>query len=361
MKQVRAPKQTACRWVATGKALRNAAAWLPWAVGMALWFGGATPALAEECDTEKTCVAQLTYGETNAHRELAARFLGERGNPAVLPALIIALEKDLGEFVRVRAAEAMGLIGDKQGIPPLVKAMREDKRSPVRAAAAISLGLIGEKAGVENLVLALNGDDSWEVRRAAAVALSRFKDDDLALAALIVRLADDPREEVRRHIARSLGVLGKATAAEPLGKALLAEASPEVRREVAIALGTTPGDNAREFLMKAMREEQDRVVRRQVVHTLGVRGEKSAVSGLIAALRGDPAIEVRQEAASSLGRIGGPMAKDALHYYAANSIFPRIKNAAQDALDELPPPSGEKEAEGEKGEEEKGKQEESTG
>jgi HEAT repeat protein len=109
-----------------------------------------------------------------------------------------------------------------------------------------------------------------------------------------------------------------------------------VRTAAALAMVAVDGEATDKALLAALKEERDRTVRRTAVEVMGRRKRETVSPGLAYTLQMDPAIEVRQAAATALGRIGGQIARDALSYYAANSLFPQVRRAAQDALAELP-------------------------
>ena len=296
-------------------------------------------AAANPCDTVDTCIPQLRYGETRALREVAAQFLGERSNPKGLPALVVALKRDRGEFVRVKAAEALGRIGTPDTVEPLTQALagaERDRRDSVRQTAAKALGNLVTKGGRVALLAALERDPAWPVRAASAWALSQGPPTGVIVAAIGRSLRRDPRREVRLVTARALAGMKSPRSAAALIEALEKESLPEVKAEVAKAMIGIDSKAVGLALLLALRDETHRMVRRQVTESLGWRGIDTAVGGLVQTLREDLAIEVRIEAATALGRIGGKEALAALEYFASNSQFPKILRAAQDALDTFP-------------------------
>lgn len=298
---------------------------------------GVLTAHAKPCRTIDTCIPQLRFGETRALRELAAQMLGERGNPQAVPALSAALNEDEGEFVRIKAAEALGRIGTAVVGKPLAAALGTDKRELVRASAARALGLLEGNAALDNLITALGRDPSWQVRAASAWALSRHEPNPLIADALSDSLLKDRRLEVRLGAARAIAILKVGEGGPALVRALKEEPHPFVRTAVAKAMIQIEAPGLDEALGLSLREEPDRSVRRQTAETLGRRKKITGVRNLLSALRRDPAIEVRTESATSLGRIGTPEARAALDYYAENSVFPRIRRAARDALEDFQP------------------------
>ncbi|MEE8433190.1 MAG: HEAT repeat domain-containing protein [bacterium] len=296
-------------------------------------------AAANPCDTVDTCIPQLRYGETRALREVAAQFLGERGNPKGLPALVAALEKDRGEFVRVKAAEALGRIGTPDTVKPLTRALAgagRDRRDLVRQTAAKALGNLETKDGRAALLAALARDPAWPVRAASAWSLSKSAPTRVIVEAIGRSLRRDPRREVRLMTAQALAGMKSPRAAAALIEALDKESLPDVKAEVAKAMIEIDSKAVGQALLLALREDADRLVRRQVAESLGRRRIDTAVGGLVQTLREDQAIEVRVEAATSLGRIGGKEARAALTYFDKNSLFPKIRLAAKNALETFP-------------------------
>jgi HEAT repeat protein len=306
---------------------------------IALGTGLAPAARAAECEHVETCIAQLRYGETRALRELAAQLLGERGAPDAIPYLAEALAKDGGEFVRIYSAQALGRIGTLDSVKPLVTALADDKRELVRQAAAEALGNIQAQTAGTALVASLQKDPSWQVRAAAAQALGQLRPTPAAATALAAQLLSDGRVEVRIRVTQALANLKANEGSAALAKAMAEDPVPDVRIAAAKALAVVDGPVVDKALLAASLEERDRTVRRVVVETMGRRKRETVTAGLVHTLQMDPAMEVRVAAAGALGRIGGQVARDALGYYAQNSLFPPVRRAAQDALAAMPAPT----------------------
>jgi len=211
--------------------------------------------------------ARLSSSSTEERRDAVMR-LGAMGRPeasrAVVPALadaaaivraqaasavvalgpgeastrIAPLLRDKDEFVRREAAYALGLTRSPAGVAALVGVLQSDKKPEVRGAAAVALGQIGDPSaagalagalsrrlrapGVLNRVLRRNTDEDEFVRRSAAVALGQLGSRE-GVRALIDALSDQKAPpDVRRESARSLGIIGEASAAPALRAALAA-------------------------------------------------------------------------------------------------------------------------------------------
>jgi HEAT repeat protein len=152
--------------------------------------------------------------------------------------LILPLLRDRDEFVRREAAYALGLTRSRVGVSALAAAVETDKQPSVRAASAIALGQIGDAAAVPALVGALSRrvqgsgvlnrvrrrkvEEDEFVRRAAAVSLGELKSRE-AVPVLIETLSNERTPgDVRREAARSLGLIGDASAVAALRTALTA-------------------------------------------------------------------------------------------------------------------------------------------
>jgi HEAT repeat protein len=124
-------------------------------------------------------------------RVRAAIVLGTRGQPAVLPALIRALDDD--DPVATEAAWALGQMGDRRAVGPLIELLEQGRYWPARLNAAAALGRLRDPAAFAALrEVLLQTDDPTAPRAAAAAALGALGD-HRAIAALNDRLQDgDP-------------------------------------------------------------------------------------------------------------------------------------------------------------------------
>jgi HEAT repeat protein len=134
---------------------------------------GAVWALTQFADPRLVAplVGALSLPDATA-RALAAGKLAELGDRAAVPGLVATLT-DPDEHVREEAARALGRLGDRAALEPLLRALRDDRGDHVREEAAAALGALG--AGDERCVealLAARHDRHVMVRRAAAEALA---------------------------------------------------------------------------------------------------------------------------------------------------------------------------------------------
>lgn len=125
----------------------------------------------------------------------------------------------------------------------------------------------------------------------------------------LVRLLDDPVQDVALAAARSVGRLHDPSAVEPL-LACLDEVPGLPAGVVSMSLlriGRDAADPLQEGLVSA--GPIGRMTSAEVLGRLGIMG---ATNALIAALEGDPVPDVRIRCARALGRIGSPRATDPL-------------------------------------------------
>jgi HEAT repeat protein len=152
--------------------------------------------------------------------------------------LLLPLLHDKQEFVRRETAYALGLTRSASATDELIAALARDKEAGVRGAAAVALGQIGDARAVPALSEALGRrinatgivsrvtfrktEENNFVRRAAAISLGQIKSRE-GVAALVAALANERAgDDVRREAARSLGLIGDASAAPTLRAALTA-------------------------------------------------------------------------------------------------------------------------------------------
>ncbi len=273
---------------------------------------------------------QALQDEDKGMRLVAAKALGEIGDPQVVPTLIQALQdEDMGVCEAV--VEALGEIGNPQVVLALIQALPDKNRGMRRLAE--TLKKIGDPQAVPALIQALQDEDEnvrwvavWALTKIGApavpVLIQALQDEKIsvrwaaealgeigapAVPALIQALPNKNRW-VRRAAAEALGEIGDPQAVPALVQALRDE-DEDVRREAAWALGKI-GASAVPALVQALQDE-DRWVRRAAAEALGKIGDPQAVPALIQTLQ-DKNIWVRRAAAEALGEIGDPQAMPAL-------------------------------------------------
>lgn len=252
-------------------------------------------------------LAEALHNNAADARIASAWALGKIGDPGAASSLVRAL-RDPDTRIRWNAAWALGEIG-APAVPGLIKALR-DPDGRVRGTAAGALASIGVPGAVPELVLALR-DEKWTVREAAARALAQLKD-PAAVHGLIEALRDHD-ERVRGTAGAALAAIG-APAVPALTQALYDE-DTEVRLAAAGALGVaarrTPEVSIPEALLGAL-DDPDFTVRSVVVWALGEVGDDALVPALAGVLWHDTHGSVRAAAFKALTRLDTPEARDAL-------------------------------------------------
>ena len=249
---------------------------------------------------------------------------GKPGAGQLLPILIATLE-DSDEWVRGRAARFLGQLGDAAAVPALAESLR---RGHLEYEATEALGQIGIAAlpALSNLL-----QDPEVLRRSnAAHAMANLGTP--AIPHLKTALSD-PDENVRRVAAESLGKVGGDDAVEALAT-LLHDASDSVRSTAATQLGNAKNPAAIHPLRDSLRDGNTRAA-----HALTYL-EPPDVEGLTCALASaEPA--VRLAAASALGNLSWLFTRHP-SASALGRVLPELQKTTLVALeravgDDLPP------------------------
>lgn len=143
-------------------------------------------------------IASLNDEDPNI-RKMAAKTLGNIGDPCAVDSLIISL-KDENWDVRGDACYALGKIKNIRAVEPLVDVLKDEKPT-VRAGAVWALGEIKDKRVLELLIVALKDKDKW-VRSKTVEALGKIKDPRV-VEYLLVGLNDED-SDVRWYVATAL-------------------------------------------------------------------------------------------------------------------------------------------------------------
>jgi hypothetical protein len=132
---------------------------------------GLALAFAEQRKGEAQLVADLSSKDARV-REHAARVLGERGAPTVVPALVARLEDEDPDVVQ-RAVGALAQIRDPRAVKPLIDLARGGE-APQTARLARIIGDIGGPEAEGYLLALESGHPDGRVRRAAREALAEM-------------------------------------------------------------------------------------------------------------------------------------------------------------------------------------------
>lgn len=246
-------------------------------------------------------IEQLRSARKWRDRAFAAELLGRVGGAKAVPALLEAVVATRSEDSDVRevSLRALARIADPGAVEPLIRAL---ETSEVWLAPRIAdiLTRHGE-AVVAPLITVLNDGSPQPARAWAANVLGEVRA-QRAFPAL-VRLLNDPEDEVRAKAATALGRLGDRRAVGYLLEHLVTDPAPFVRARIAASLGQFGGPEVTDRLVRAL---GDRAwwVRMRSVQALEQIGA-GAEGPLLVALD-DPDPEIRLRAAVALERLGVP-------------------------------------------------------
>ena len=298
--------------------------------------------------------------DTDPYKEvkaLAAVGLGNmraRGedNRAVI-ALTNALSYD--DTTATNAAEALGKIGvsTEDAVQKLIMiAMEKNMRETLRIAALTALWQLKPEGATQPMLLLMFSDETSPVIRANAVkVLSRIKaPETIPVLLWVLSTQFDEISDFQRHMKREYKTLDvlrtqvdsfqmEWTVAYPRANyRTWGELKPIpslVRSEVARALGIIKGDTVVEPLADALRDDGRATVRQSAAWALGeVKGD-DAIPPLVTALKKDKQGAVRQEAAIALGKIKGQKVIDPLLDVLRNDKYETTRFQAAVALREI--------------------------
>ncbi len=184
---------------------------------------------------------------------ISAQLLGQIGDPRALPVLK-SLAEDSNEHVRRAALVALGSVADPEIVDYLAVTLSQATLPDLRAAAAEGIGESGDTLAIPALVHALE-DTVSSVRKQAVVALHRLWTPQVA-SALARVLLEDAEEIVRFVAAQSLGKRRAVSARDAL-RAALRDSSVWVRAEAARSLGMLGDATAIEDLTLLLAHRED--------------------------------------------------------------------------------------------------------
>ena len=290
-------------------------------------------------------------------KALAAVSLGNMrargmGNGAVF-ALTDALSYD--DTTATNAAEALGKIGvsTEDAVQKLIIiAMEKQMRETLRIAAITALWQLKPEEATQPMLLLMFSDETSPVIRANAVkVLSRIKDPNTVPILLwVLSTQFDEISDFQRHMKREYKTLDTLRAQVDSFQIQWTTDYPRsnyrtwgelkpipslVRSEVARTLGIIKGDTVVEALANALREDGRATVRQSAAWALGeVKGD-DAIPPLVTALKKDKQGAVRQEAAIALGKIKGQKVVDPLLDVLGDDKYETTRFQAAVALREI--------------------------
>ena len=263
----------------------------------------------------------LSYDDTTATQ--AAEALGKINvstEDAVQKLIIMAMDKQMRETVRIAAIEALWQLKPEQATQSMLLLMFSNETSPViRSNAVKVLSRIQATESIPVLiwVLSTQFDEISDFQR-------HMKREYKTLDALRTQVdsfqiqwtPDYPRTNyrtwgelkpipslVRSEVARALGIIKGDTVIEPLVRALEDDGRATVRQSAAWALGEVKGDATIDPLVTALKKDKQGAVRQEAAIALGkIKGQK-VVDPLLDVLRSDKYETTRFQAAVALREI----------------------------------------------------------
>ena len=263
----------------------------------------------------------LSYDDTTATH--AAEALGKidvSTEDAVQKLILVAMEKNMRETLRIAALTALWRLKSEEATQPMLLLMFSDETSPVLRANAVKvLSRIQAPETIPVLlwVLSTQFDEISDFQR-------HMKREYKTLDALRTQVdsfqiqwtPDYPRANyrtwgelkpipslVRSEVARALGIIKGDTVVEPLANALRDDGRATVRQSAAWALGEVKGDDAIPPLVTALKKDKQGAVRQEAAIALGkIKGQK-VVDPLLDVLKNDKYETTRFQAAVALREI----------------------------------------------------------
>ena len=234
-------------------------------------------------------------------RAFAAELLGRIGGAKAVPALLetIAASRTEDSDVREIALRALARIDDPRAVEPLIEAL-DNAEVWLAPRIANILARHGEAVAAP-LIGILNRENHPPARAWAANILGEVRAGRAFPS--VVRLLDDPEDEVRAKAATALGRMGDQRAVGYLMDRLLTDPAPFVRARISAALGQLGGPEVIDRLVRALGDPAW-WVRMRAVEALQHLGEMAEGPLLIALDDFDP--EIRTRAAVALERLGVP-------------------------------------------------------
>ncbi|MCA9663348.1 MAG: HEAT repeat domain-containing protein, partial [Myxococcales bacterium] len=250
------------------------------ALGLALLLSGSSPAAAElerrwplwPTEVERAAAALSDAAATESQRQAALDALEPYATPLVEPHLLKALRDDSPQIRRdaLQACDRRQLgscvddarrlwLAPNSELSNRLYALRVLLLDPTAAHVDLVLGALREPAELLRIeaarllgVTALSAEDSRRVR-----------------AALVAKLAD-PAPEVRRAVARALGLLSAAEATLVLAR-MLEDPDPQVRRDAAESLGMIGDPRALPAILRALDRGDEAYVARTLLDGLALQ------------------------------------------------------------------------------------------
>lgn len=263
----------------------------------------------------------LSYDDTTATN--AAEALGKidvSTEDAVQKLILIAMEKNMRETLRIAALTALWRLKPQEATQPMLLLMFSDETSPVlrsNAVKVLSRIQAPETIPVLRWVLSTQFDEISDFQRHMKREYKTLDTLRTQVDTFQIQWTPDyPRATyrtwgelkpipslVRSEVARALGIIKGNTVVEPLANALRDDGRATVRQSAAWALGEVKGDDAIPPLVTALKKDKQGAVRQEAATALGkIKGLK-VVDPLVDALKNDKYETTRFAAAKALREI----------------------------------------------------------
>ena len=263
----------------------------------------------------------LSYDDTTATN--AAEAIGKIGvstEDAVQKLIMIAMEKNMRETLRIAAITALWQLKPEEATQPMLLLMFSDETSPViRANAVKVLSRIKAPETIPVLLWVLStqfdeisGFQRHMKREYKTLDVLRTQVDSFQMQWTVAYPRANYRtwgelkpipSLVRSEVARTLGIIKGDTVVEPLANALQDDGRATVRQSAAWALGEVKGDDAIPPLVTALKKDKQGAVRQEAAIALGkIKGQK-VIDPLLDVLRNDKYETTRFQAAVALREI----------------------------------------------------------
>ena len=136
-------------------------------------------------------------------RRIAAKLLGDIGDPANVPILVELMQQDVDPAVRQSSAESLGLLEGEEAIAGLVAGLKDPIKG-VRLAAARAIRNIAPGAAISEMARLALEDPIWEIRVQATRALGNSGNP--SVLPVLERALEDEDKNVRAAAANALSV-----------------------------------------------------------------------------------------------------------------------------------------------------------
>ncbi|MEN9204108.1 MAG: HEAT repeat domain-containing protein [Thermostichus sp. DG_1_6_bins_120] len=136
-------------------------------------------------------------------RAAAAAALGDLKQPQALTDLLAAYQRETEWLVQFSIVAALGELGNPDAFDTLVQALQGSSEL-ISTAAAAALGDLGDPRAIPFLEPLIDSGD-WQLRYRVCIALAKLGTE--AARPGLMRLAQDPQEQVAVHARNALGSL----------------------------------------------------------------------------------------------------------------------------------------------------------